>query len=53
MGHYQSNPSRREFVTTLAGAGGAVLLGPNRAQSAEVDPRVAQIVSKTITVSRD
>jgi len=50
MGRHQSNPSRREFLTALAGAGGATLAGSDRLGSAEVDPRVAQIVSRTIAV---
>ena len=48
MEHKQSNPSRRQFLA--AGAGGAMLLGADRLRSADVDPRVAQIVSKTIAV---
>jgi membrane dipeptidase len=50
--------SRREFLTTAAGAGGAMLLGPtwlNAAsyaldQGAAQDPRVAQVLSKTIGI---
>jgi membrane dipeptidase len=44
------NPSRRKFLATVAGTGGAMLLGPDRLRSAEIDPRVAQIVSSTIAV---
>jgi membrane dipeptidase len=45
-------PSRREFLSTAAGAGSAMLLGPawlNAAADA-VDPRVAQVMSRTIGV---
>jgi membrane dipeptidase len=44
------NSSRRNFLATVAGTGGAMLLGPDRLRSAEVDPRVAQIVASTIAV---
>jgi membrane dipeptidase len=44
------NPSRRKFLAALAGTGGAMVLGPDRLRSAEIDPRVAQIVSSTIAV---
>jgi membrane dipeptidase len=44
------NPSRRDFLTTFAGTGCAMLLDSNRVLAAEADPRVAQIVSKTIAV---
>jgi membrane dipeptidase len=50
MERHQPNPSRRGFLTTLVGAGGAMLLGSGQLQSVEVDPRVAQIVSRTIAV---
>jgi membrane dipeptidase len=50
MGRHQSNPSRREFLTALAGTGGAMLLGSHQLRAAEVDPRVAQIVSRTIAI---
>ena len=50
MERHQSNRSRREFVTGMAATGGAMLLGPDQLRSADVDPRVAQIVSKTIAV---
>src|SRR5271166_4157322 len=49
-GRPQMNPSRRKFLAALAGTGGAMLLGPDRLRSAEIDPRVAQIVSGTIAV---
>lgn len=44
--------SRREFLTTAVGAGGAMLLGPAwmTAAADEVDPRVAQVMSKTIGI---
>jgi hypothetical protein len=44
--------SRREFLTTAAGAGGAMLLGPAWLNAAAdgVDPRVAQVVSGTIGI---
>jgi membrane dipeptidase len=44
--------SRRDFLTTAMGAGGAMLLGPawlNGAGKA-VDPRVAQVMSRTIGI---
>jgi membrane dipeptidase len=46
------NPSRRAFLTTAAGAGGAMLLGPAWLNAAgdEVDPRVAQVLLGTIGV---
>ena len=46
------NLSRRELLTTAAGAGGAMLLGPAwlNAAADEVDPRVAQVVSGTIGI---
>jgi membrane dipeptidase len=50
MGGHELNPSRRKFLAALAGTGGAMLLGPDRLRSAEIDPRVAQIVSGTIAV---
>jgi membrane dipeptidase len=50
MQDHQLNPSRREFLTALAGTGCAMLLGPNQLRAAEVDPRVAQIVARTIAV---
>jgi membrane dipeptidase len=42
--------SRREFLTALAGTGGAMLLGPGQLLAAEVDPRVARIIAGTIAV---
>ena len=44
--------SRREFLTTAACAGGAMLLGPAALAAAgdAVDPRVAQVMSKTIGI---
>jgi membrane dipeptidase len=44
--------SRRKFLTAAAGAGGAMLLGPAwlNAAAEEVDPRVAQVMSKTIGI---
>src|ERR1700734_447251 len=44
--------SRREFLTTAACAGGAMLLGPARLAAAgdAMDPRVAQVMSKTIGI---
>ena len=44
--------SRREFITTTVCAGGAVLLGPMGLATAGdgVDPRVAQVMSKTIGI---
>ncbi len=44
--------SRREFLTTVVGAGGAMLLGSSWLHAAAdgVDPRVAQVMSKIISV---
>jgi membrane dipeptidase len=44
--------SRREFLTTAAGAGGAMLLGPAWLNAAVdgVDPRVSQVMSRTIGI---
>jgi membrane dipeptidase len=44
--------SRREFITTTVCAGGAVLLGPTGLAAAgdAIDPRVAQVMSKTIGI---
>jgi membrane dipeptidase len=44
--------SRREFLTTAVGAGGAMLLGPAWLNAAGdgVDPRVAQVMSRTIGI---
>src|SRR5271156_6065310 len=44
--------SRREFLTTAAGAGGAMLLRPAWLHAAGdgVDPRVAQVMSRTIGI---
>ena len=50
----KSNPSlsRREFLTTAVGAGGAMLLGPAWLSAAGdgVDPRVAHVMSTTIGI---
>src|ERR1700684_4102511 len=44
--------SRREFLTNAVGAGGAMLLGPAWLHAAGdgVDPRVAQVMSRTISI---
>jgi len=44
--------SRREFLTTAAAAGGAMLLRPTRLNAAAdvADPRVAQVMSRTIGI---
>jgi membrane dipeptidase len=46
------NPSRREFLTTAAGAGGAILLGPVWLNAAGdgMDARAVEVMSKTIGV---
>ena len=44
------HPSRRAVLSTLAGTGAAFLLGPKRMQAAELDPRIAGILARTITV---
>jgi membrane dipeptidase len=46
------NPSRREFLTTAACGGGAMVLGPTSLNAAAdgVDPRVAKVVSGTIGI---
>ena len=45
-----SNSSRRDFLRTAAGAGGAMLIGPAcwNASAEGVDPRLAQVLSETI-----
>jgi membrane dipeptidase len=45
-------PSRREFLTIALGAGGAMLLSPAWLHAAGdgVDPRVAQVMSRTIGI---
>jgi len=50
MGRDLSHSSRRKFLTALAGTGGAILLTPCQLRPAELDPRVVQIVSRTIAV---
>ena len=47
-----SNPSRRNFLRIAAGAGGAMLIGPAwwNAAAEGIDPRVAQVFSKTIGI---
>src|ERR1700685_2349652 len=47
-----SSISRRGFLTTAVGAGGAMLLGPAwlNAAADEVDPRVAKVISGTIGI---
>jgi membrane dipeptidase len=47
-----SNPSRRDFLRSAAGAGGAILIGPTWWNGAAegVDPRVAQVLSKTLGI---
>jgi len=47
-----SNPSRRDFLRTAAGAGGATLIGPAwwNPSAEGVDPRFAQVFSKTIGI---
>jgi membrane dipeptidase len=50
MGRQQSNPSRREFLAAMAVTSAAMLVRPDQLWSAEVDPRVSQIVSRTIAV---
>jgi membrane dipeptidase len=46
-----ASPSRREFLTTAIGAGGAMLLGPAWLNAANgADPRVAQVMSGTIGI---
>ena len=46
------NPSRRNFLKTAAGAGGAILIGPawSNAAAESVDLRVAQVLSKTVGI---
>ena len=48
---YQSTAtSRREFLALVAAANGALLVGQRTLWAAEADPRVKEIVAKTITV---
>ncbi len=44
--------SRRKFLTTAVGAGGAMMLGPAwlNAVADGMDPRVAQVMSRTISI---
>ena len=45
------SPSRRAFLTNAAGAGGAMLLAPAWLKAADgIDPRVAQVMSRTIGI---
>jgi membrane dipeptidase len=48
----KNNLSRRDFLTTAVGAGGAMLLGPAwlSAASEAADPRVAQVMARTIGI---
>jgi membrane dipeptidase len=50
MGGGHSNHSRRQFLAAAAGLGAAALLTREQLLAAEVDPRIAQIISGTITV---
>src|ERR1700759_2400344 len=50
MRRLESNSARRRCLTTLSGMGGAALLDSPPLRSAEIDPRVAQIVSDTIAI---
>jgi membrane dipeptidase len=47
-----SSLSRRKFLTTAAGAGGAMLLDPAWLSAADggIDPRVAQVMAATIAI---
>jgi membrane dipeptidase len=48
---FQIQQSRRDFLTTVAGAGAAMMLNPLAAwANEEVDPRVAAIVSSTMGI---
>ena len=42
--------SRRDFLATAVGTSGAMLLGPSWLKAADVDPRVAQVMSATIGI---
>jgi len=46
----ETGVSRREFLQLAAAANGALLVGGRELWAAELDPRVAGIVAKTITV---
>lgn len=50
MGHDHRNPSRREVLIKMVGAGGAMLLVPGVFRAADVDPRIEKIISGTISV---
>ncbi len=52
MKNIYSSLSRREFLTTAARAGGAMLLGPAWLNAAGdgIDPRVAKVMSRTIGI---
>ncbi len=49
-GHW--NPSRRDFLKTAAGAGAAMLIAPAwwNVAAGGIDPRVAQVLSKTLGI---
>jgi membrane dipeptidase len=46
----QSNPTRRRFLRTIACVSGVTLAASDELRAADVDPRIAQIVSRTIAV---
>lgn len=53
MNNTQNNWSRRKFITTLSGAGGAAFLNPAfplAASRQDTDPVIAKIVAKTIGI---
>ena len=48
---FRTQWSRREFLTSVTGAGAAIMLNPLSAWAIDVlDPRVAKIVAETIGI---
>ena len=51
MKNFQSEWTRRKFITTVTGAGATILINPFSSWAAyEIDPKVAAIVAKTIGI---
>ncbi|MFV5695201.1 dipeptidase [Flavobacterium sp. LB3P122] len=51
MGEFQQEWTRRTFITTVTGAGAAIMLNPSLTWAAnQIDPRIAAIVAKTMGI---
>ena len=51
MKNFQNDWSRRKFITSITGAGSAILFSPFPSWAAyEIDPKIAAIVAKTIGI---